>query len=40
MSERRYELTGFQWPIIQPLPSNKPRGVPRAADRQVLNGIY
>ena len=37
---RRYELTDFEWSIIQPLLPNKPRGVPRADDRKVLNGIY
>ena len=37
---RRYELSDFEWSIIQPLLPNKPRGVPRADDRKVLNGIY
>ena len=40
MSARRYELTDFEWSIIEPLLPNKPRGVPRADDRKVLNGIY
>jgi len=40
MTQRRYELTDFEWSIIQPLLPNKPRGVPRADDRMVLNGIY
>jgi hypothetical protein len=31
---------GFEWSIIDPLLPNKPRGVPRADDRKVLNGIY
>ena len=35
-----YELTDFEWSVIQPLLPNKPRGVPRAEDRKVLNGIY
>jgi len=39
MSRRRYELTGFEWSIIQPLLPNKPLGVPRVDDRRVLNGI-
>jgi transposase len=30
----------FERSIIQPLLPNKPRGVPRADDRKVLNGIY
>jgi transposase len=40
MRERRYELTDFEGSIIQPLLPNRPRGVPRADDRTVLNGIY
>ena len=40
MSARRDELTDFEWSIIEPLLPNKPRGVPRADDRKVLNGIY
>lgn len=39
MTRRRYELTDFEWTIIQPLLPNKPRGVPRVDDRRVLNGI-
>jgi len=39
MSQRRYELTDFEWMIIEPLLPNKPRGVARADDRKVLNGI-
>jgi transposase len=40
MKPRRYEITDFEWSIIQPLLPNKPRGVPRADDRKVLNGIF
>jgi transposase len=40
MTPRRYELSGFEWSIIEPLLPNKPRGVPRSDDRKVLNGIY
>ena len=40
MQTRRYELTDFEWSIINPLFPNKPRGVARADDRRVLNGIY
>jgi transposase len=36
----RYELTDAEWKIIAPLLPNKPRGVPRADDRRVLNGIF
>ena len=35
----RYELTDFEWTAIRPLLPNKPRGVPRVNDREVLNGI-
>src|SRR5436309_12863640 len=35
-----YELTDFEWGVIQPLLPNKPRGVPRVDDRRVLNGIF
>ncbi|MBK1637568.1 IS5/IS1182 family transposase, partial [Rhodothalassium salexigens DSM 2132] len=27
MSRRRYDLTDFEWSVIQPLLPNKPRGV-------------
>ena len=40
MSTRRYQLGDFEWSIIEPLLPIKPRGVPRADDRKVLNGIY
>ena len=40
MTPLRFELTDFEWSIIGPLLPNKPRGVPRADDRKVLNGIY
>jgi transposase len=36
---RRHELTGFVWEFIEPLLPNKPRGVPRANDRRVINSI-
>jgi transposase len=36
----RYELSDFEWSIIQPLLPNRPGSVPRANDRKVLNGIY
>ncbi len=36
----RYDLTDFEWSVIQPLLPDKPRGVPRADDRRVLNGIF
>ena len=36
----RFDLTDFEWDLIQPLLPNKPRGVPRVDDRRVLNGIF
>ena len=36
----QYELTDFEWRVIEPLLPNKPRGVPRVDDRRVLNGIF
>ncbi|MFT6668727.1 MAG: transposase [Afipia broomeae] len=36
---RRFELTDFEWAVIEPLLPNKPRGVPRVDDRRVINGI-
>jgi hypothetical protein len=34
MTPRRYELSDFEWSIIEPLLPNKPRGVPRVDDRR------
>ena len=36
----RYDLTDFEWRVIEPLLTMKPRGVPRVDDRRVLNGIF
>ena len=36
----RYDLTEFEWLVIEPLLPNKPRGVPRVDDWRVLNGIF
>jgi transposase len=36
----RFNLTDFEWSVIQPLLPTKVRGVPRADDRKVLNGIF
>jgi transposase len=36
----RYDLTDFEWRVIEPLLPNKPRGVPRVDDRSILNGIF
>lgn len=36
----RYDLTDFEWRVIEPSLPNKPRGVPRADDRRGLNGIF
>lgn len=35
----RYELTDFEWRVIELLLSNKPRGVPRLDDRRGLSSI-
>jgi transposase len=36
----RCQLTDDEWTAIEPMLSNKPRGVPRVNDRRVLNGIF
>lgn len=36
----RFDLTDFEWSVIEPLLPNKPRGVPRVDDRRVLNGTF
>jgi hypothetical protein len=36
----RYELADYEWVAIKPMLPNKPRGVPRANDRRVLNRIF
>ena len=36
----RYNLSDFEWSVIQPLLPNKPRGVKRVDDRRVLKGIF
>jgi len=36
----RFDLTDFEWGVIQPLLPNKVRGVARVDDRRVLNGIF
>ena len=36
---KRYDLSEFEWSVIEPLLPNKPRGVPRVDDRRVLNRI-
>lgn len=36
----RYDLTDFEWRVIEPRLPDKPRGVPRVDDRCVLNGIF
>ena len=40
MSTHHFWLSDDQFARLQPLLPNKPRGVPRADDRKVLNGIY
>jgi hypothetical protein len=36
----RYDLTDFEWSVIDPVLPRKSRGVPRVDDRRVLNGIF
>jgi transposase len=36
----RFDLSDFEWSVIQPLLPQKSRGVPRVDDRRVLNGIF
>ena len=36
----RYDLTDFEWSVIEPVLPQKSRGVPRVDDRRVLNGIF
>ena len=36
----RFDLTDFEWLVIQPLLPTKVRGVKRVDDRRVLNGIF
>lgn len=35
-----FDLTDFEWSVIEPLLPTKVRGVQRIDDRQVLNGIF
>jgi transposase len=35
----RFDLTDFEWSVIQPLLPTKVRGVKRVDDRRVLNGM-
>ena len=35
-----FDLTDFEWSVIQPLLPNKPRGDARVDDRRVLNRIF
>ncbi len=36
----RYEMTDFEWRVIEPLLPQNSRGVPRVDDKRVLNGIF
>ena len=36
----RFDLTDFEWSVIQPLLPQKSRWVPRVDERRVLNGIF
>ncbi len=36
----RFDLTDFEWSVIQPLLPTKVRCVKRVCDRRVLNGMF
>jgi hypothetical protein len=36
----RHELADHEWAAIRPILPNRPRDMPRANDRRVLNGIF
>jgi|GEM_PF-2131257 hypothetical protein len=36
----RFDLTDFEWSVMQPLLPNKRRGIAHLDDRRVLNGIF
>lgn len=36
----RFDLSDFEWSVIEPLLPNNTRGKPRVDDRRVLNGIF
>ncbi|MDB5408378.1 MAG: family transposase OrfA [Rhodospirillales bacterium] len=36
----RYELSDYEWCVINPMLPNEPRGIPRVDDRRMLNGIF
>jgi transposase len=36
----RFDLSDFEWSVIEPLLPTKVRGVPRVDDRRVLNGVF
>ena len=36
----RYDLSDFEWSVIEPVLPQNSRGVPRVDDRKVLNGIF
>lgn len=36
----RFDLTDFEWSVIEPLLPTKVRGVKRVDDRRVLKGIF
>jgi transposase len=36
----RYDMTDFEWSVLEPILPQKPHGVPIVDDRRVLNGIF
>jgi transposase len=37
MRQRRYEITDFEWAVIEPLLPNKPRGVPPTIKKNIIS---
>lgn len=37
---RRFDLTDFEWSLIEPLPPQKSRGIARVDDRRVIKARY
>lgn len=40
MAGNRYDLTDFEWSVIEPVLPRGGRGAPREDDRRILNGIF
>jgi hypothetical protein len=38
--ELSHYVSHYEWVVIRPMPPNRPRGIPCADDRRILNGIF